>query len=107
MPMPWAKHNAYWLASAQLGLATEDLPGAIYTHGAVEIMNHAYRETGIALPATTYVAEVESTVDWSTALVVAPPSSHATPWARRFGPASSAFASGLDAPPRHTTAQGH
>jgi putative mRNA 3-end processing factor len=32
--------------------------------------------------------------DWAGALVVAPPSAHGTPWARRFGPASTAFASG-------------
>jgi putative mRNA 3-end processing factor len=33
-------------------------------------------------------------VNWSSALVIAPPSAHGTPWARRFGPASTAFASG-------------
>jgi putative mRNA 3-end processing factor len=79
---------------AQLGLTTQDLPGSIYTHGAVEVMNRAYRETGIALPPTTHVAEAGSTVNWSTSLVVAPPSAHGTPWSRRFGPASAAFASG-------------
>ena len=31
--------------------------GPIYTHGAVEAMNRAYREAGVELPATTYAAE--------------------------------------------------
>jgi putative mRNA 3-end processing factor len=71
-----------------------DLPGPIYTHGAVETINRAYRETGIELPFTTYVGNAGPAVDWSNALVVAPPSAHGTPWTRRFGPASSALASG-------------
>jgi putative mRNA 3-end processing factor len=57
-------------------------------------MNRAYRSTAVELPKTTYVAEAGSAVEWSTALVVAAPSAHGTPWSRRFGPASSAFASG-------------
>ena len=93
---------AYALGKSQRVLAglvatagqAASLPGPIYTHGAVETMNRAYREAGIDLPATTYVAEAGPTVDWSTALVLAPPSIHRTPWSRQFGPASSAFASG-------------
>jgi putative mRNA 3-end processing factor len=93
---------AYALGKAQrllAGLASltegqAGLPGPIYSHGAVEIINRAYRETKIKLPDTTYVGEAGSVVDWSTALVVAPPSAHGTPWSRRFGLASSAFASG-------------
>jgi putative mRNA 3-end processing factor len=57
-------------------------------------MNRAYRTAGVELPATTHVAEASSDVNWSTALVVAPPSVHGTPWTRRLGPASTAFASG-------------
>ncbi len=74
--------------------AGQGLPGPVYTHGAVEAMNRAYRDAGIELPPTTYVAEAETGVNWSSALVIAPPSAHGTPWARRFGPASTAFASG-------------
>jgi putative mRNA 3-end processing factor len=79
---------------AEIAFGTQGLPGPIYTHGAVEIMNRAYRETGIKLPTTTHVGEAEPTVDWPTALVIGPPSAHGTPWSRRFGPASSALASG-------------
>ena len=93
---------AYSLGKAQrilAGLAEivreqEGWPGSVYTHGAVEVMNQAYRAQAVDLPATTYVAEAAPAVDWSTALIVAPPSAQGTPWARRFGPASSAFASG-------------
>jgi putative mRNA 3-end processing factor len=91
---------AYALGKAQrllAGLAAtlgDDLPGPIYTHGAVEAMNRAYRDAGIPLPATTHAAEAGPAVNWSGALIVAPPSAHGTPWTRRFGPASTAFASG-------------
>jgi putative mRNA 3-end processing factor len=93
---------AYALGKAQrllAGLAATaeaegSLLGPIYTHGAVETMNRAYRVTGMKLPVTTHFAEAGAAVDWSTALIVAPPSAHGTPWTRRFGPASSAFASG-------------
>lgn len=71
-----------------------ELPDAIYTHGTVESMNHAYRETGIKLPATCYVANVAAEADWSHTLVIVPLSAHGIPWSRRFGPASLAFASG-------------
>jgi putative mRNA 3-end processing factor len=93
---------AYALGKAQrllAGLATtagveQGLPGPVYTHGAVEAMNRAYRAAGVALPETTYVAEAETGVNWSSALVIAPPSAHGTPWARKFGASSTAFASG-------------
>ncbi len=92
----------YALGKAQrllAGLVTqaggdEHLPGPIYTHGSVEAMNRAYRATGIALPPTTYAANAGPGASWTSALVVAPPSAQGTPWARRFGPASAAFASG-------------
>ena len=91
---------AYALGKAQriiaglAGLLGDDLPGPIYTHGAVEAMNRAYREAGVSLPPTTYAAEAGTRADWSGALIVAPPSAHGSPWTRRFGPASTAFASG-------------
>jgi putative mRNA 3-end processing factor len=93
---------AYALGKAQRLMAglvaaaggEQGLPGPIYTHGAVETMNRAYRATAIELPATTYVADAGPAAEWSTGLVIAPPSAHGTPWARRFGPASTAFASG-------------
>ncbi len=85
---------AYALGKAQRlihGIGTG--PGPIYTHGAVETMNRAYRESGVPLPETTYAA-AKSGVDWSRALIVAPPSAQGSPWLRRFGPTSAGFASG-------------
>ncbi len=70
------------------------LPGSIHTHGAIEPLNECYRSSGVELPPTTRVSQADKSMDWSKALVVAPPSAHGTPWTRQFGPSSSAFASG-------------
>ncbi|MDQ3010409.1 MAG: DNA ligase-associated DEXH box helicase, partial [Acidobacteriota bacterium] len=68
--------------------------GPIFTHGAVEKLMAEYRESGVALPATTPVIEAPKKHDWSQALIIAPPSAQGTPWMRKFGSTSSAFASG-------------
>lgn len=68
--------------------------GPIYTHGAVEKGTEAYRRTGVSMPQTTYVGSISGKHDWSGGMVVAVPSAHATPWMRRFGPVSTAMASG-------------
>ena len=92
---------AYSLGKAQRILAgVETSIGPIYTHGAVEALNAVYRGAGVKLPATTYVGEgaaaKQSKDQWSAsgALIVAPPSARGSTWARKFGPASEAFASG-------------
>ncbi|MBA2708363.1 MAG: ligase-associated DNA damage response exonuclease [Gemmatimonadaceae bacterium] len=87
---------AYALGKAQRVLAglSKDPQGSFYTHGAVERLNRDYRESGIDLPATTYVASVPRGHDWGGALVIAPPSASGSTWMRRFGAASTAFASG-------------
>jgi putative mRNA 3-end processing factor len=87
---------AYALGKAQRVLAglLEDPQGPIFTHGAVERLNQDYRAAGVSLPATTHAASQPRGHDWSGALVVAPPSAGGSPWVRRFGAASTAFASG-------------
>jgi putative mRNA 3-end processing factor len=87
---------AYALGKAQRVLAgLADLAqGGFYTHGAVERLNHDYRAGGIAIPHTTYAASVPKGHDWTGALIVAPPSAAGSTWLRRFGAASTAFASG-------------
>lgn len=85
---------AYALGKAQrliAGLGTD--VGPVYTHGAVEPMNRAYRAAGVDLPPTCHASEA-SGADWSRALIVAPPSAQGTPWLRRFGAVSTGFASG-------------
>ena len=86
---------AYAFGKAQRLLAGVDASiGPIVCHGAVEPLNAAYRESGVPLPRTLRVSEIEKGFDWSRALVIAPPSAQGTPWLRRFGDYSDGFASG-------------
>ncbi|QEG23033.1 ligase-associated DNA damage response exonuclease [Mariniblastus fucicola] len=87
---------AYSLGKAQRLLAGVDASiGPIYTHGAVHKLNAGYEASGIALPATTYVGDVDpKETDWSRALIVAPPAAAGTRWAQRFGKLSVGMASG-------------
>jgi putative mRNA 3-end processing factor len=87
--------HGYALGKAQRLLAGLDPSiGPILTHGAVEAMTARYREAGVRLPATTYATIERRDPAWARALVLAPPSVDGSPWARRFGAAASAFASG-------------
>jgi putative mRNA 3-end processing factor len=85
----------YSFGKAQRLLAGVDSSiGPIVTHGAVEPLNRAYREAGVVLPETKLVSEVVDRGDFSRALVLAPPSAADSPWMKRFGEYSDAFASG-------------
>jgi putative mRNA 3-end processing factor len=85
---------AYSLGKAQRVLAGLDVStGPVYTHGSVEAFNRLYREAGVPLPPTEQ-AIYAGNANWSQALIVAPPSARGSPWVRRFGAQSSAFASG-------------
>jgi putative mRNA 3-end processing factor len=80
---------AYPIGKAQRILAELDPSiGPIFCHGAVERINAIYRGLGIALPVAS------GSDEYRRALVIAPPSAMGSPWARRFGPASTAMASG-------------
>lgn len=68
--------------------------GPIVVHGAVEPINAAYRAAGVTLPGTQLATEITDKSVLKRALVVAPPSAHGSPWTRRFGDYSDAFASG-------------
>ena len=68
--------------------------GPILVHGAVEPLNRAYRNAGVVLPSTQLAVEVGDKALLGRALVVAPPSVQGSPWTRRFGDYSDAFASG-------------
>ena len=84
----------YSLGKAQRLLAGLDsFAGPIFTHGAVERMNEIYRSHGIRITSTIPVGVSERN-DWSGALIVAPPWAAGSSWIRRFGNASTAFASG-------------
>ncbi|RZU02290.1 ligase-associated DNA damage response exonuclease [Rivibacter subsaxonicus] len=107
----YAEIDAWWRANAAAGrpslllgysfgkaqriLAGVDASiGPIFVHGAVEPLNRAYREAGVALPATRLVSETSDKAELRNALVIAPPSVLGSAWTRRFADASDAFASG-------------
>lgn len=87
---------AYSLGKAQRILNGIDRSiGRIFTHGAVERLTQAYRESGVDLPETTYAGAVENKKEFEGSLIVAPPSAQqAVGWLRRFGKHSTGFASG-------------
>ena len=85
----------YAFGKAQRILASVDAAiGPIMVHGAVEVLNRGYRECGVKLPETRMVGELGAKEDFAGALVVAPPSAQSSPWLRRFGDYTDAFASG-------------
>lgn len=87
--------GAYSLGKAQRLLAMVDPQIApILTHGAVENTNAVLRQQGYALPDTIHVTPNLNAKQHPGALVIAPPSALGSQWARRFGPSSTAFASG-------------
>ncbi len=100
----WATNAAAGRASLLLGysfgkaqrlLAGVDASiGPIVVHSAVQALNRAYVDAGVALPATHLLTEVEDAASLKRALVVAPPAVLGSAWAKRFGDASDAFASG-------------
>ena len=86
---------AYSLGKAQRLLAGLDNSiGPIFVHGAIEKMNAIYRAHGIALPHYQTPTEAGPQQNFKDALIIAPPGSGMTLWARRFAPFSDAFASG-------------
>ncbi len=85
---------AYSLGKAQRILASIDNSiGPIYTHGAVQRIDSAYRRSGVALPPASRATSMQG-VQWDQALVVAPPAVKGTAWTRRFGAQSTGMASG-------------
>ncbi|PJC98538.1 DNA ligase-associated DEXH box helicase [Janthinobacterium sp. BJB1] len=85
----------YAFGKAQRILAGLDATiGPIICHGAAQALTQVYRESGVALPATVMVGEVTDKAALKTAMVIAPSSAAGSPWMKRFGDYSDAFASG-------------
>lgn len=83
----------YSLGKAQRLIARLDASiGPILLHGAVDRMTTLYREAGVALPPTASATAQRNAA--SRAIVIAPPSTEGSTWARRFGAHTTGFASG-------------
>jgi putative mRNA 3-end processing factor len=85
----------YALGKAQRVLAGLDPDeGPILLHGAVARLTEIYRAAGIELPPAEYATPERARATRGRALVLAPPSAAGSPWIRKFGAVSTAFASG-------------
>jgi putative mRNA 3-end processing factor len=85
----------YAFGKAQrIAAAVDAAIGPIVVHGAVAPLNDAYVASGVRLPPMQRVSEVADKAQFTRALVLAPPSAAGTPWIKRFGEYSDAFASG-------------
>jgi putative mRNA 3-end processing factor len=87
----------YVLGKAQRILAGlgDKADGPIHLHGAMAAMTDAYRDAGVAMPATERITEGMRGKALARSLVLAPLSARGTPWMKRLPHASVAFASGL------------
>lgn len=86
----------YALGKAQRLIAgVGDAQGPVWVHGAVANLNRAYEAAGVSLPRWEYADTARAAKEFNgRGLLVAPPSVLGTPWLRKFGAASTAFASG-------------
>lgn len=87
---------AYSLGKAQRiiqGLGA-DIPGRIFTHGAVENMNEVLRNAGIPLRETTLITRETKKEDLLGQLIITPPSAIGSPWMKKFKNPVVAMASG-------------
>lgn len=86
---------AYALGKAQRVLAALDPTiGPILVHGAVERFLGAYLRQGVRLPVTERATDDNARATRGRAIVIAPPSAMKSPWLKKFGPISTAVASG-------------
>jgi len=86
---------AYSFGKAQRLIAGVDAGiGRIVVHGAVEPLNRAYREAGVALPPTETFETLADKNDLRRALVIAPPQVLGSAWTKGLGEHGDAFASG-------------
>lgn len=85
----------YALGKAQRVLTLLDgRIGPILVHGAVERFLGIYQRHGVRWPPTERATEENARATRGRAMVIAPPSAIRSPWLRKFGPLSTAIASG-------------
>jgi putative mRNA 3-end processing factor len=87
---------SYALGKAQriLGELARLTDRTVFVHGSIEPLNECYRQAGIMMLLTRPVSETAKGQSFAGELILAPPSAGGSTWMRRFGPASTAFASG-------------
>jgi putative mRNA 3-end processing factor len=100
----WASNAAQSIASVlycysfgkaqRIAAGVDASIGPIICHGAAQTLMHAYRASGVALPPTQLVTDVQDASLLKRALVLAPPAAAGTTWLKRFGDYKDAFASG-------------
>ncbi len=66
----------------------------VFAHGAIDQLADLYRQNGARLLPTRRASEMPKGHDFAGELILAPPTSRATPWLRRFGDCAIGFASG-------------
>jgi putative mRNA 3-end processing factor len=76
---------------AEIGRRTDR---TVFVHGAIDTLLDAYDREGVALAPTVPVGARAKGESFAGELIVAPPSAFGSPWMRRFGDASTGFASG-------------
>jgi putative mRNA 3-end processing factor len=84
----------YSLGKTQRLLSGMENLGPIFLHGAVAKFIPAYERAGARFPPLAVVTSENVRASRGKALVIAPPSADNTPWLRKFGECSAAFASG-------------
>lgn len=68
--------------------------GPVWLHGAMLGPMRAYRDSGVKLPEYESASSAPNGTDFSSALIIAPPSAQQSPWMNRFKEVSVASASG-------------
>lgn len=76
----------YSFGKAQRLIAGVDASiGPIVCHSAAESLNQAYRDSGVRLPVTLTVSEVDDPTVFNRCLAIAPPAAQGASWLKRFG----------------------
>lgn len=86
----------YALGKAQRILAelAKHTNRTVHLHGAMLRLVERYREAGVEMVPTQPVSDSARGRDFAGELIIAPPSAAGSPWMKRFGKASTGFASG-------------
>ncbi len=98
----------YAVGKAQRVLAEIGRRGGrtVFVHGAIDALLDAYRDEGITFAQTVPVGARRKGKSFAGELIIAPPSAFGSPWLRRFGDASTGFASGWMRVRRHRRRRG-